>query len=540
MISAARRWISASVPASLIFKAGFAAEADAPGARQGKSRMFGILPIALDQHRTPYFQALLEYVDSGVLPFHTPGHIQGIGMDLAFREFVGDNICAIDLTPMPGIDDLLQPTESIKEAQQLAAEAWGADNTFFLINGSTSGNQCMMMTAVNPGDKIAVPRNSHKSMLGGLVMSGAEPIYMLPEVDEELRMDHCVTPETVAQTLREHPDLVAIYLVSPTYYGVAADLASIERMVHDAGKLLLVDEAWGPHFHFHPALPLSATQAGADLSINSTHKMLSAFSQCAMLHQKGPRVRLDRLKAVLKMFLSTSPNLPMVASLDVARKQMATEGGALLSRTIELAEETRRRINRIDGLYCFGEELQGRKGVFDLDPTKIAVTVTGLGYTGYEASEILRYRYNIQVELADLFNVVALFTIGTTRDAADRLALAFEEMARDDRAVDMYAPSGILERRVNRGNYRLPKIPLMRMLPRDAFLADTESVEFRESPGRICAETISPYPPGIPVIAPGEELTEELVDYLRLEMKAGVRIQGPYDDELRTIRVVKE
>jgi arginine decarboxylase len=493
-----------------------------------------------DQSKAPYFQALLDYVDSGVLPFHTPGHVQGNGMDLAFREFVGDNICAIDLTPMPGIDDLLQPVAAIKEAQELAALAWGADNTFFLINGSTSGNQCMMMTAVNPGDKIAVPRNSHKSMLGGLVMSGAHPIYMQPEVDEGLHMDLCVTPETVARTMEEHPDLAAIYVVSPTYYGVAADLASIERIVHDAGKLLLVDEAWGPHFHFHPALPLSATQAGADLCINSTHKMLSAFSQCAMLHQIGPRVRLDRLKAVLKMFLSTSPNLPMVASLDVARKQMATEGGALLSRTIELAEETRRRINRIEGLYCFGEELQGRKGVFDLDPTKIAVTVTGLGYTGYEASEILRYRYNIQVELADLFNVVALFTIGTTREAADRLALAFEEMARDDRAVDMYAPSGILERRMNRGSYQLPKIPTMRMLPRDAFLAETESLPLRESPGRICAETISPYPPGIPVIAPGEELTEELVDYLRLEMKAGVRIQGPYDDELRTIRVVKE
>jgi arginine decarboxylase len=493
-----------------------------------------------DQSRAPYFQALLDYVDSGVLPFHTPGHIQGNGMDLAFREFVGDNICAIDLTPMPGIDDLLQPVDAIKEAQELAALAWGADNTFFLINGSTSGNQCMMMTAVNPGEKIAVPRNSHKSMLGGLVMSGAHPIYMQPEVDEELHMDHCVTPETVARTLEEHPDVAAVYIVSPTYYGVAADLASIERIVHDAGKLLLVDEAWGPHFHFHPALPMSATQAGADMCINSTHKMLSAFSQCAMLHQKGPRVRLDRLKAVLKMFLSTSPNLPMVASLDVARKQMATEGGALLSRTIELAEETRRRINRIDGLYCFGEELQGRKGVFDLDPTKIAVTVTGLGYTGYEASEILRYRYNIQVELADLFNVVALFTIGTTIEAADRLALAFEEMARDDRPVDMYAPSGILERRMNRGSYRLPKIPTMRMLPRDAFLAPAESVPLRESPGRICAETISPYPPGIPVIAPGEELTGELVDYLRLEIKAGVRIQGPYDDELRTIRVVKE
>lgn len=494
----------------------------------------------MDQTKAPYFQALLDYVDSGVLPFHTPGHIQGNGMDLAFREFVGDNICAIDLTPMPGIDDLLQPVEAIKEAQELAAQAWGADHTFFLINGSTSGNQCMMMTAANPGDEIAVPRNSHKSMLGGLVMSGARPVYMQPEVDEALHMDHCVTPETVARTLADHPNVVAVYVVSPTYYGAAADLAAIERIAHDAGKLLLVDEAWGPHFHFHPALPLSATQAGADLCINSTHKMLSAFSQCAMLHQKGSRVRLDRLKAVLKMFLSTSPNLPMVASLDVARKQMATEGAALLSRTIELAQATRTRINRIDGLYCLGDDARGRNGIFDLDPTKIAVTVKGLGYTGYEASEILRHRYNIQVELADLFNVVALFTIGTTADAADRLATAFEEMARDDRPVDMYAPSGILERRLNRGNYRLPKIPPIRMTPRDAFLADAEFVAFKESKGRICAETISPYPPGIPVIAPGEEITPELIAYLRFEMKAGVRIQGTYDDALKVVRVVKE
>ena len=494
----------------------------------------------MDQTKTPYFQALLEYVDSGVLPFHTPGHMQGIGMDRAFREFVGDNICAIDLTPMPGIDDLLQPMESIKEAQALAAEAYGADNTFFLINGSTSGNQCMMMTAVNPGDKIAVPRNSHKSMLGGLVMSGAHPIYMQPAVDQEMHMDHTVTPETVRATLEAHPDLVAIYIVSPTYYGVAADLPEIVRIAHEADKLVLVDEAWGPHFKFHPALPISATEAGADLSINSTHKMLSAFSQCAMLHQIGDRVRIDRLKAVLKMFLSTSPNLPMVASLDVARKQMATEGAALLSRTIELAGETRRRLNAIDGVYCFGEELQGRPGVFDLDPTKVTVTVTGLGYTGYEASEILRRRYNIQVELADLFNVVALFTIGTTHDAAERFVSAFEEMARDDRPLDQYAPSGILEQRLKRGTYHLPAIPPMRMLPRDAFLADTEFVEFKNSGRRICAETISPYPPGIPVISPGEEITEDLIDYLKLEMKAGVRIQGPYDDELKIIRVVKE
>jgi arginine/lysine/ornithine decarboxylase len=494
----------------------------------------------VDQTKTPYFQALLEYVDSGVIPFHTPGHKQGIGMDRAFREFVGDNICAIDLTPMPGIDDLLQPTESLLEAQQLAAEAYGADRSYFLINGSTSGNQCMMMTAVNPGDKIAVPRNSHKSMLGGLVMSGAQPVYMQPVVDEALHMDHCVTPETIAQTIAEYPDLKAVYIVSPTYYGVAADLESIAKIVHDAGKLLLVDEAWGPHFHFHPALPISATAAGADLCINSTHKMLSAFSQCAMLHQSGPRVRVDRLEAVLKMFLSTSPNLPMVASLDVARKQMAIDGAALLSKTIALAEDTRRRLNAIDGVYCFGEELQGQPGVFDLDPTKVTITVKDLGYTGYEASEVLRRRYNVQVELADLFNVVALFTIGTTQSAADRLVEGVMELAREDRPIDIFAPSGILERRLKTGTYKLPKIPPMRMLPREAFLAHTEFVRFKDSKGRICAETISPYPPGIPVISPGEEITDEIIDYLTLELKAGVRMQGPFDKELKKIRVVKE
>ncbi len=494
----------------------------------------------MDQSKTPYFQALLDYVDAGVIPFHTPGHKQGIGMDLAFREFVGDNFCAIDLTPMPGIDDLLQPTESLLEAQQLAAEAYGADHSYFLINGSTSGNQCMMMAALNPGDKLAVPRNAHKSMLGGLVMSGVEPIYMQPVIDEALHMDHCVTPEIVAETLEKHPEVKAVYVVTPTYYGVAADIKSIVKVARAAGKLVLVDEAWGPHFHFHPLLPISATAAKADLVINSTHKMLSAFSQCAMLHEIGPRIRIDRLEGVLKMFLSTSPNLPMVASLDVARKQMAMDGFELLSRTIGLAQETRKKLNAIPGVYCFGEELKGRPGVFDLDPTKVTITVKDLGYTGYEASAILRRRYNVQVELADLFNVVALFTIGTSQEAADRLVQGVAELAREDRPVDIFSPSGILERRLKTGSYKLPAIPPMRMLPRDAFLAPTEPVRFKQSKGRICAETISPYPPGIPVIAPGEEVTDEIIDYLSLEIKAGVRMQGPFDRELKRIRVVKE
>ena len=428
-------------------------------------------------------------------------------MDLAFREFVGDNICAIDLTPMPGIDDLLQPTESIKEAQELAAEAWGADHTFFLINGSTSGNQCMMMTACNPGDKIAVPRNSHKSMLGGLVMSGARA--GLHAAGGRRRAAHGPLRHAGDRraTLARASRLVAVYVVSPTYYGVAADLASIERIVHGAGKLLLVDEAWGPHFHFHPALPLSATAAGADLCINSTHKMLSAFSQCAMLHQKGDRVRLDRLKAVLKMFLSTSPNLPMVASLDVARRQMATEGAALLSRTIALANETRARLNEIDGIYCFGEEMRGRNGVFDLDPTKIAVTVKGLGYTGYEARRFCatattsRSSWPISSTSSRCSRSArrAKRRTGSSRRSKRWRATTGRSTCSRRRAFSSSASSAEL--------ISLPEIPPMRMLPRDAFLADDRVREVQGVAGRICAETLTPYPPGIPVIAPGEEIT---------------------------------
>jgi lysine decarboxylase len=374
--------------------------------------------------------------------------------------------------------------------------------------------------------------------MGGLIMSGAHPIWMRPEVDDALHMDHTVTPETVRRTLDEHPDLKAVYVVSPTYYGVAADLEGIAAAVHARGLPLLVDEAWGPHFHFHPALPIDAMEAGADMCINSTHKMLGSLSQTAMLHQQGGRIRLDRLKSVVKLFLSTSPNLVLIASLDVARKQMATEGRALLSRTIELADDTRRRLNSIDGIYCFGSEQEGRPGVFDLDPTKITITVKELGYTGYEAEEILRRRYNVQVELADLFNCLALFTIGTTQEAADRLVYGVKELSREDRPIDVFSPSGVLERRIKTGTYNLPKIPPIRMNPRDAFLAQTELAPFKQSAGRICAEVITPYPPGIPVVSPGEEITQEIIDYLDLEKRAGVRMQGPYDSELRSIRVV--
>jgi arginine decarboxylase len=494
---------------------------------------------ALDQRRTPYFDALRDYVRAGTVPFHTPGHKQGRGMHRRLRDFIGDRVLAIDLTQVRGLDDLNAPEGPIADAHELAAAAYGADYSYFLINGSTAGNQAMLMTALRPGDTVLLPRNSHKSATSALIMSATRPVYMQPEVDDDLHIDHCVTPETVERALDEHPDARAVFITSPTYYGATADLPAIERIVHAHDKLLLVDEAWGPHLHFHPELPPSATSIGADACVTSTHKLIGGMSQASMLHTCGRRIDQGRLRSTLRLFQSTSPQLVLLASLDVARMQMATQGERLLGQTLALARDARRRLNRIPGISCLGPECVGRPGVAGYDETRLVITVKDLGYTGYEAEAILRLRYNVQVELADLFNVVALVTIGDRRDSIDRLVRAVQGLARDDRPVDLYAPSGILKRRLAQGTYSLPKIPEQVVTPREAFLAAHVEVPFRKSAGKICAEVVTPYPPGIPILCPGERITQDIIDYVRLELKAGVHLQGPADTRLRTIRVLQ-
>ncbi|HYK54775.1 MAG TPA: aminotransferase class I/II-fold pyridoxal phosphate-dependent enzyme, partial [Candidatus Eremiobacteraceae bacterium] len=253
----------------------------------------------LSQHKTPYFDALRDYVDSGTRSFHTPGHKQGVGMHKRLRDFIGDNVLSIDLTQIRGLDDLNQPEGPILEAMRLAALAYGADYSYFLVNGSTAGNQAMLMTALRPDDAVLLPRNSHKSATSALIMSATRPIYMPPEVDHDLHVDHAVAPHTVERSLDDHPDAKAVFITSPTYYGATADLKAIEQVVHSRGKLLLVDEAWGPHLHFHPELPPSATSIGADACVNSTHKLLAGMSQASMLHTVGPRLDQGRLRSTL-------------------------------------------------------------------------------------------------------------------------------------------------------------------------------------------------------------------------------------------------
>ena len=492
----------------------------------------------LSQHKTPYFDALRDYVDSGTRPFHTPGHKQGVGMHKRLRDFIGDNVLSIDLTQIRGLDDLNQPEGPILEAMRLAAIAYGADYSYFLVNGSTAGNQAMLMTSLRPDDAVLLPRNSHKSATSALIMSATRPVYMAPEVDHDLHVDHAVTAETVERSLDEHPDVKAVFVTSPTYYGATADLKAIEQLVHARGKLLLVDEAWGPHLHFHPELPPSATSVGADACVNSTHKLLAGMSQASMLHTVGTRIDQGRLRSTLRIFQSTSPQLVLLASLDVCRMQMATEGKALLSGALALARDVRRRLNEIPGVYCMGPDQIGKPGVAGYDETRIVITVKDLGYTGYEAERILRLRYNVQVELADLFNVVALVTLGDTKESTDALVNAVQELAREDRPIDIYSPTGVLEKRLKKGSYKIPPIPELVVTPREAFLRDYVEVPFKKSAGRVCAEVVTPYPPGIPILCPGERITQETIEYLRLELKAGVHIQGPVDKKLGMIRVL--
>lgn len=493
---------------------------------------------AMDQSRTPYFDALKNYIDSNITTFHVPGHQQGKGSHERFRDFVKKFGLEADVSQVLGLDDILQPDSVVREAHELAALAYNADHTYFMINGSSSGNHAMILAILNPGDKILLPRNVHRSTTGALILSGAVPVYMEPEYDYEMQVDHTVTPETVEKALKEHPDAKAVYILSPTYYGAACNLKRIVNITHKYDKPILVDAAWGPHFHFHPDLPISALDAGADMCINSTHKLGGSMCQASMVHVKGDRIDIGRLEAVIRLFLSTSPSCLMVASLDMARMNLATRGYELLENTLDISNYARDEINQVEGLKTFGYELVGRPGVYDFDGTRLTITARDLGYTGYEIEQILRKQYDIQVEMSELFNCVALITIGHSKEDVQKIVSACKDVKNWNREHVMLSKIRLFYKRKERP-LELPDWPRQLMTPREAFIAPFEVVSLRESVGRICSEMITPYPPGIPMLRPGDEITVEIVDHILLEMEAGVHIQGPQDPTLKTVRVVK-
>ena len=484
-----------------------------------------------DQSRAPYFEALRRYAGAGRVAFHTPGHIQGRGAHAWLQEAFGSEVFALDLCP--GLGDLDGGATSAQgQAQALAADAYGAERSFFLVNGSTAGNQIMLMATCHPGDVVLTSRNTHKSIVAGLVVSGARPVYVHPQLDPESHIAHGITPEQVDEGLRAHPEARAVLIVSPTYYGACSDVAGIAESAHRHGVPLLVDEAWGPHFPFHPALPPHALSAGADMAVTGIHKLLGGFTQSSMVHVQGPLVDHNRVEVVTGMVQSTSASTLLRASLDVARMQMMTEGEALLSEVIALAEEARQAIDSHPRLSCLGKDLVGHHGVVAVDPTRLVVNVTGTRQTGYEVADRLFDEHGLVVELADFANVLANVTIGHRREDLVRLTDALVALA-DNPHSHRLRHIGFVEEAL-----RVP--PEQVLSPMEAFHAPQERVSLPDSVGRVSAEMAATYPPGIPVLVPGERLTGALVAHLRAQISAGGRIVGPADRRLASIQVVCE
>ncbi|MTH52571.1 aminotransferase class I/II-fold pyridoxal phosphate-dependent enzyme [Bacillus mangrovi] len=486
----------------------------------------------MNQNLTPLYTGLKKHIDRNPVQFHIPGHKKGSGIDPEFREYIGENALKMDLINIGPLDDLHSPKGIIKEAQELAAEAFGADYTFFSVQGTSGAIMTMVMAVCKPGDKIIVPRNVHKSVMTAIVYSGAVPVFIHPEVDKNLGISHGITTDAVQTALDQHPDAKGVLVINPTYFGISADLEKIVEIAHSYHIPVLVDEAHGVHIHFHEDLPMSAMQAGADMAATSVHKLGGSMTQSSVLNVREGLVSAQRVQSILSMMTTTSTSYLLLSSLDVARKRLAIEGRSLIDKTIKLAEDTRRQLNEIEDIYCVGQEILGTKSTFDYDPTKLIISIKDLGLTGYDVEKWLREKYRIEVELSDLYNILCIITPGDTETETSLLVEALTELSERFKHRD---PEEVEETSV-----LLPDIPVLALTPRDAFYAETEVIDFNESAGRIIAEFIMVYPPGIPIFIPGEIITEDNLHYIQKNMEVGLPVQGPEDPNLNSLRVIKE
>ncbi|PYZ99155.1 arginine decarboxylase [Alteribacter lacisalsi] len=481
----------------------------------------------------PLFEGLLAHKETSPVQFHIPGHKKGTGMEPGFREFIGENALSIDLINIAPLDDLHHPQGMIKEAQDLAAAAFGADHTFFSVQGTSGAIMTMIMSVCGPGDKIIVPRNVHKSIMSAIVFSGATPIFIHPEIDPELGISHGITTSSVQKAIDTHPDAKGLLVINPTYFGISANLKEIVAIAHQADIPVLVDEAHGVHIHFHEALPLSAMQAGADMAATSVHKLGGSLTQSSVLNVREGLVNPDRVQSIISMLTTTSTSYLLLASLDAARKHLVTSGRELIEEAVKLADDTRKRINDIKGFTCYGENMLDDHAIYDMDPTKLTISIKELGISGYEVEVWLRENYQIEVELSDLYNILCIISFGDNKRSADLLVDALE-------ALSTLREKEISEYKKTDAPVSVPNIPVLAYSPREAFYSETERILLSESSGRVSAEFVMVYPPGIPILIPGEIIEKENLDYIAKNMKAGLPVQGPEDATLKHIRVIRE
>lgn len=479
----------------------------------------------LKQERAPIYEALERFRKMRVVPFDVPGHKHGKG-NPELVELLGEKCVGIDVNSMKPLDNLCHPVSVIREAEELAAEAFGAAHAFLMVGGTTSSVQSMVLSCCKRGDKIIMPRNVHRSAINALVLCGAQPIYVNPDVDCRLGISLGMRLEQVEAAIRNNPDAVAVFVNNPTYYGVCSDLCSIVKLAHEHGMLVLADEAHGTHFYFGEGLPVSAMAAGADIAAVSMHKSGGSLTQSSFL-LTGPGVSVGHVRQIINLTQTTSGSYLLLSSLDISRRNLALRGRREFEKVIGLAEYAREEINNIGGYYAFSEELVNGNSIFAFDRTKLSVHTLEIGLAGIEVYDILRDEYDIQIEFGDIGNILAYLSIGDRRQEVERLVSALAEVKRrykKDRA-------GMLTQ-----EYIDPKVVAT---PQEAFYAPKESLPLEETAGRICSEFVMCYPPGIPILAPGEEITEDILDYIVYAKEKGCSMTGPEDAGIRRLNVLK-
>ena len=460
------------------------------------------------------------------MPFDVPGHKHGRG-NPELVELLGERCVSIDVNSMKPLDNLCHPVSVIKEAEELAADAFGAEHAFLMVGGTTSAVQTMILSCCKKGDKIILPRNVHRSAINAMVLCGAKPIYVNPDVDQRLGISLGMKRADVERAIEENPDAVAVFVNNPTYYGVCSDLKAIVKMAHEKGMKVLADEAHGTHFYFGNNLPVSAMEAGADIASVSMHKSGGSLTQSSFL-LTGKGMHPGYIRQIINLTQTTSGSYLLLSSLDISRRNLALRGEESFKMVTELAEYARKEINQIGDYYAFGREMVNGDSIFDFDPTKLSIHTLDIGLAGIEVYDILRDEYDIQIEFGDLGNILAYLSIGDRKREVERLVTALADLKRRYKKDK----TGMLTQ-----EYIAPKVV---MTPQDSFYAEKESLPLEETKGRICSEFVMCYPPGIPVLAPGEEITDEIIDYIVYAKEKGCSMTGPEDERIERLNVLTE
>jgi arginine decarboxylase len=486
----------------------------------------------VDQSQAPLVQALADYHEQGRYGFTPPAHRQGRGIDPRVRDVMGVEPFRDDLLASAGLDDRSSSGGFLKDAEALMADAVGAEHAFFSTCGSSLSVKSAMLAVTGHDGELLLGRDAHKSVVAGLIFSGMQPRWLHPRYDRQLHIAHPPSPREVADAWERHPDAAGALIVSPTPYGTCADIEAIAEICHEHDRPLIVDEAWGAHLPFHPDLPTWAMNAGADVCVVSVHKMGAGFEQGSVFHVQGERVDFAHISACADLLMTTSPNVLLYSAIDGWRRQMAENGEELLGAALELVRRVRSEIDGIDGLHVLEDELIREEASHDLDPLHVLIDLSELGISGYQAADWLREHHRLDVGLSDHRHIEATFSIADNDESAGRLRAALERLVQS--AGDLPRPHPV----------EIPAPEELELetvrLPRDAFFGPAQHVSVSEAAGRIAAEQITPYPPGIPAVVPGERLSQPVIDYLRSGLEAGMVLPDPADPSLDTIRVTAE